>query len=211
MYNIATGDKTITYTICIIQHLYWCLWSNRISFWLPCPMTVMWPSANPSLSDHHEQQRCQRACPLLLDVQLVDHITTLVLFLNLNSVTHVIDYFFCDASLILKISFLDTWLIEQLVVSLLCWSSFWHMCCSILHLYIKTILRLLSAQPKQKSFFLPVFLIWLWFPSLWPVSSSTSNLQQNNQWLLTRVWQCWHLLLPCWTHSKIYTPEKQNK
>ena len=194
LYNIATGDKTITYTICIIQTFYTDVFGVTE---FPSGHHVLWPLCghlqNPSLCDQHEQESLPEACPLLLDVWLVDHTTTLDLFLNLK---------FCDSCnwlfFLWCISYLEDLILRHMahraVDYCLCCADLHSdpcMCCSILHLHHQNHSKTPFCSAKQKSFFQPVFLIWLWFPSpMEPVSSSTSNLQQKNQWLLTRVWQC---------------------
>ncbi|KAK7797189.1 hypothetical protein U0070_024994 [Myodes glareolus] len=79
----------------------------------------------------------------------------LTLFLNLRFCdSNVIDYFFCDASAILKISCSDTWLIEQLVIVCAVLTFILTLVCvalSYIHI-IKTILRFPSAQQKKKAF-----------------------------------------------------------
>ncbi|EHB11743.1 Olfactory receptor 6C2 [Heterocephalus glaber] len=79
----------------------------------------------------------------------------LTLFLNLKFCnSNIIDYFFCDASPILKISCSDTWLIEQLVIVCAVLTFILTLMCVILsYIYIsKTILRFPSAQQRKKAF-----------------------------------------------------------
>lgn len=82
-------------------------------------------------------------------------IPLLTLFVNLKFCSsNIIDYFFCDASPILKISCSDTWLIEQLVIVCAVLTFILTLVCVVLsyiHI-IKTIVRFPSAQQRKKAF-----------------------------------------------------------
>ena len=79
----------------------------------------------------------------------------LTLFLNLKlRDSNVIDYFFCDASSILKISCSDAWVIEQLVIVCAVLTFILTLVCvllSYIHI-IKTILQFPSAQQRKRAF-----------------------------------------------------------
>lgn len=64
---MSTGDKTITYNDCASK-LFFFIFLNQQNFlfWLPYPMTAMWPSANPYAYDHYELQNLQKVRHLLL-------------------------------------------------------------------------------------------------------------------------------------------------
>ena len=50
--TIITGDKTISFNDCISQLIFFSFsWESlSFTFWLPCPMTITLPSANPCIT-----------------------------------------------------------------------------------------------------------------------------------------------------------------
>ena len=98
---------------------------------------------------------CQRLVLCCWISGLLIILPPLILFLNLKFCdSNIIDYFFCDASPILKISCSDTWLIEQLVIVSAVLTFILTLVCVVLsYIYIiKTILRLPSAQQRKRAF-----------------------------------------------------------
>ena len=167
LYNIVTGDGTITYSMCyynysmcynntfVIQVFFTDIFGVTEFFsWPPCPVTAMWPSANLCVLWPSWAAESAGGSPLLSNVWLVHHTPALILFLNLKFCnSNVTDYFFCDASPILKICS-DTWLIEQLVnVCAVLTFVVTLMCVVLSDIYIiKTLLRFPSALQRKRGF-----------------------------------------------------------
>ena len=119
LYNIATADKTITYTICIIQTFYTDVFGVTE---FPSGYHVLWPLCGHlqtlTLCNHHEWQSLWMACCLLLIAGWLVIFPPVCLGLNIEFCdSNVIDHFLCDASPMMKISCADTWFIEQMVVA----------------------------------------------------------------------------------------------
>ena len=113
---------------------------------------------------------CQRLVLCCWISGLLIILPPLILFLNLKFCdSNIIDYFFCDASPILKISCSNTWLIEQLVIVSAVLTFILTLVCVVLsYIYIiKTILRLLSAQQSKRAFFNLFFSYDCGFHHLW--------------------------------------------
>ena len=119
LYNIATGDRSITYTICIIQVFFTDVFGVTEFFLLAIMSYDRYVAICKPL--HYmtimNSRVCQRLVLCCWISGLLIILPPLILFLNLKFCdSNIIDYFFCDASPILKISCSDTWLIEQLVI-----------------------------------------------------------------------------------------------
>ncbi|XP_012610346.1 olfactory receptor 6C2-like [Microcebus murinus] len=157
LYNIATGDRSITYTICVIQ----------VFFIDVCGVTEFFLLATMSYDRyvaickplHYVTIMSSRVCRSLVlccwMAGLLIVLTPLSLFPNLKFCdSNVIDHFICDASPILKISCSDTWLIEQMVIACAVMTLIMTLVCIVLsYIYIiKTILKLPSAQQRKKAF-----------------------------------------------------------
>lgn len=106
-----------------------------------------------SLHDHHEQQSLQEPHSLV-GYQLLIILPPLGLSVHLEFCDSFIDYFFCDASPILKNACSDTWFIEQLVIFCAVLTFIVTLVCIVLsYIYIiRTVLRLPSAQKGKKPF-----------------------------------------------------------
>ncbi|XP_068826969.1 olfactory receptor 6C2-like [Capricornis sumatraensis] len=157
LYNIATGDRTITYTICIIQVFFTDVFGVTEFFLLAAMsydryVAICKPLHYVTLMNSRVCQRLVLCCWIS---GLLIILPPLILFLNLKFCdSNIIDYFFCDASPILKISCSDTWLIEQLVIVSAVLTFILTLVCVVLsYIYIiKTILRLPSAQQRKRAF-----------------------------------------------------------
>ncbi|XDB50432.1 PREDICTED: olfactory receptor 6C2-like [Capra hircus] len=157
LYNIATGDRTITYTVCIIQVFFTDVFGVTEFFLLAAMSYDRYAAICKPL--HYVTLMNSRVCQSLVLCcwisGLLIILPPLILFLNLKFCdSNIIDYFFCDASPILKISCSDTWLIEQLVIVSAVLTFILTLVCVVLsYIYIiKTILRLPSAQQRKRAF-----------------------------------------------------------
>ncbi|XP_051032288.1 olfactory receptor 6C2-like [Phodopus roborovskii] len=157
LYNIATGDRSITYNICVIQIFFIDVFGVTEFFLLAVMSYDRYVAICKPL--HYATIMSSKVCQKLLlccwMAGLLIILPPLTLFLNLRFCdSNVIDCFFCDASPILKISCSDTWLIEQLVIVCAVLTFILTLVCvalSYIHI-IKTILRFPSAQQRKKAF-----------------------------------------------------------
>ncbi|XP_047406457.1 olfactory receptor 6C2-like [Sciurus carolinensis] len=157
LYNIATGDRSITYNICVTQVFFTDVF-GVIEFFL---LAIMSYDRYVAICKplHYVTIMSSRVCRTLVlccwTAGLWIILPPLTLFLNLKFCdSNVIDYFFCDASPILKISCSDTWLIEQLVIVCAVLTFILTLVCVVLsYIYIiKTILKFPSAQQRKRAF-----------------------------------------------------------
>ncbi|CAO2581828.1 Olfactory receptor 6C2 [Lemmus lemmus] len=157
LYNIATGDRSITYNICIIQVFFTDVFGVTEFFLLAIMSYDRYVAICKPL--HYVTIMSTKVCQKLVlccwMAGLLIILPPLTLFLNLRFCdSNVIDHFFCDASPILKISCSDTWLIEQLVIVCAVLTFILTLVCvalSYIHI-IKTILRVPSTQQRKKAF-----------------------------------------------------------
>ncbi|XP_005397563.1 PREDICTED: olfactory receptor 6C2-like [Chinchilla lanigera] len=157
LYNIATGDRSITYSVCVIQVFFTDIF-GVIEFFLLAIMSydryvaICKPLHYVTIMNRRVCRNLVLGCWL---AGLMIILPPLTLFLNLKFCnSNIIDYFFCDASPILKISCSDTWLIEQLVIVCAVLTFILTLVCVVLsyvHI-IKTIVRFPSAQQRKKAF-----------------------------------------------------------
>ncbi|XP_003476033.2 olfactory receptor 6C2-like [Cavia porcellus] len=157
LYNIATGDRSITYSFCVIQVFFTDIF-GVIEFFL---LAIMSYDRYVAICKplHYITIMNRKVCRnLVLCCWLAGFLIIfppLTLFVNLKFCSsNIIDYFFCDASPILKISCSDTWLIEQLVIVCAVLTFILTLVCVVLsyiHI-IKTIVRFPSAQQRKKAF-----------------------------------------------------------
>ncbi|KAM4881383.1 olfactory receptor 6C2-like [Thomomys bottae] len=157
LYNIATSDRSITYTTCVIQVFFTDIFGVVEFFLLAIMSYDRYVAICKPL--HYVTIISRRACRRLVlccwVAGLLIILPPLTLFLDLKFCdSNVIDYFFCDASPILKISCSDTWLIEQLVIVCAVLTFILTLVCVVLSYIsiIKTILRFPSAQQRKRAF-----------------------------------------------------------
>ena len=107
LYNIATGDRSITYNVCVIQVFFTDVF-GVIEFFL---LAIMSYDRYVAICKplHYVTIMSSKVCQTLVlccwSAGLLIILPPLTLFLNLRFCdSNVIDYFFCDASPILKIS-----------------------------------------------------------------------------------------------------------
>ncbi|XP_045645924.1 olfactory receptor 6C2-like [Ursus americanus] len=157
LYNIATGDRSITYNICVIQVFFIDVFGVTEFFLLAIMsydryVAICKPLHYVTIMNNRVCKRLVLCC-WMAGMSII--FPPLTLFLNLKFCdSNVIDYFFCDASPILKISCSDTWLIEQLVIVCAVLTFILTLACvllSYIHI-IKTILQFPSAQQRKRAF-----------------------------------------------------------
>ncbi|KAM9672006.1 olfactory receptor 6C2-like [Trichechus inunguis] len=157
LYNIATGDRSIAYNICVIQVLFIDVFGVTEFFLLTIMSYDRYVAICKPL--HYVTIMSSTVCKKLVlccwIAGLVIVLPPLILLLNLKFCdSNVIDYFFCDVYPILKISCSDTWIIEQLVIACAVLAFILTLVCVVLsYIYIvKTILRVPSAQQRKRAF-----------------------------------------------------------
>lgn len=157
LYNISTGDKTITYNNCMIQIFFTDL-LGVVEFFL---LAIMSYDRYVAICKplHYMTIMSGRACrSLMLCCWMAGFLIILPPFSLSQSLefcdSNVIDSFLCDVSPFLKISCSDTWLIEQMVIGCAVLTFITTLLCVVLsYIYIiRTITRFPSAQQKKKAF-----------------------------------------------------------
>ncbi|XP_004429536.1 PREDICTED: olfactory receptor 6C2-like [Ceratotherium simum simum] len=157
LYNISTGNKTITYDNCIIQIFFTDLLGVTEFFLLAAMSYDRYVAICKPL--HYMTIMNSRVCRRLIlwcwTAGLFIILPPLSLGINLEFCdSNVIDYFFCDAYPLRKISCSETWFVEQLVIVCAVFTFIMTLVCVVLsYMYIiKTILRFPSAQQRKKAF-----------------------------------------------------------
>ncbi|XP_005876826.1 PREDICTED: olfactory receptor 6C2-like [Myotis brandtii] len=157
LYNIATGDRSITYNTCVVQLFFTDVFGVTEFFLLAVLSYDRYVAICKPL--RYVTIMSSRVCKSLVlccwMAGLLIILPPFTLFLHLKFCdSNVIDYFVCDVSPLLKISCSDTWLIEQLVIVCAVLTFILTLVCVVLsYIYIiKTILRLRSAQQRKRAF-----------------------------------------------------------
>ncbi|XP_019575054.2 olfactory receptor 6C68 [Rhinolophus sinicus] len=157
LYNIATGDKAITYNACVIQVFFTDLFAVTEFFLLATMSYDRYVAICKPL--HYvtimNSKICRRHIFCCWLAGLLVIISPLSLGLNLKFCDlNVIDHFLCDASPLLKIACSDTWFMEQTVLTCAVLTFILTFMCVVLsYTYIiKTILGFPSAQQRIKAF-----------------------------------------------------------
>ncbi|XP_062931609.1 olfactory receptor 6C2-like [Cynocephalus volans] len=157
LYNIATCDRSITYSVCLVQAFFIDVFGVTEFFLLAImsydryvaickPLNYVTIMSSPV---------CRRLVLCCWMAGLLIILPPLTQFINLKFCdSNVIDHFFCDSSPILKISCSDTWHIEQMVIVCAVLTFITTLLCVVLsYIYIiKTILRFPSAQQRKRAF-----------------------------------------------------------
>ncbi|XP_075408963.1 olfactory receptor 6C2-like [Tenrec ecaudatus] len=157
LYNISTGDKTITYDNCVVQVFFTDLFAVTEFFLLAtmsydryvaiCKPLHYVTIMNPKI--------CRRLIVCCWTAGLLILVPPVSLGLDLEFCdSNIIDHFACDISPLLKITCSETWLIEQVVIVCAVLTFIVTLVCVVLsYVYIiKTILRFPSAQQRKKAF-----------------------------------------------------------
>nr|XP_004650002.2 olfactory receptor 6C2-like [Jaculus jaculus] len=157
LYNISTGDKTITYDNCATQIFFTDLFGVTEFFLLATMSYDRYIAICKPL--HYVTIMNNRVCRRLVlscwAAGLLVVLPPLSLGLDLEFCdSNVIDHFVCDASPLLKISCTETWLIEQMVIGCAVLTFIMTLVCVVLsYIYImNTIIRFPSAQQRKKAF-----------------------------------------------------------
>ncbi|XP_002711096.2 olfactory receptor 6C2-like [Oryctolagus cuniculus] len=157
LYNISTGDKTITYNNCVIQMFFIDLLGVTEFFLLAIMSYDRYVAICKPL--HYvtimSSQVCRRLVLCCWVAGFLVILPPLSLGLRLKFCdSNVVDHFICDAFPLLKITCTDTRLIEQMVmVSAVLTFIMTLVCVGLSYIYIiKTILRFPSAQQRKKAF-----------------------------------------------------------
>ncbi|XP_049984114.1 olfactory receptor 6C2-like [Alexandromys fortis] len=157
LYNLSTGDKTITYGACASQAFFTDLFGVTEFFLLATMSYDRYVAICKPL--HYTVIMNNTACRRLL---LGCWVTGLFVILPPFSLSqnlqfcdsNVIDSFLCDVSPFLKISCSDTSVIEQMVIGCAVLTFITTLFCVVLsYVYIiRTIIRFPSAQQRKKAF-----------------------------------------------------------
>nr|XP_002711097.1 olfactory receptor 6C2-like [Oryctolagus cuniculus] len=157
LYNIATGDRSITYNVCVIQVFFIDVFGVTEFFLLATMSYDRYVAICKPL--HYVTIMSYKVCGKLVfccwTVGVLIILPPLIMILGLQFCdSNVIDYFFCDSSPIMKISCSDTWLLEQMVMTCAVLAFITTLLCVVLsYVYIiKTILRFPSAQQRKRAF-----------------------------------------------------------
>ncbi|XP_045645925.1 olfactory receptor 6C2-like [Ursus americanus] len=157
LYNISTGDKTITYDNCAVQIFFTDLFAVTEFFLLATMSYDRYVAICKPL--HYVTIMNKKVCRRLIlgcwTAGFLVILPPLSLGLNLEFCdSNVIDHFFCDSAPLLKISCSETWLIEQMVIACAVLTFIMTLVCVVLsYIYIiKAILRFSSAQQRKKAF-----------------------------------------------------------
>ncbi|XP_020007557.1 olfactory receptor 6C2-like [Castor canadensis] len=157
LYNLSTGDKTITYCACAIQAFFTDLFGVT-EFFLLATMSYdrYMAICNPL---HYTTIMSSRACRRLI---LCCWVAGLLIILPPFSLSqnlefcdsNIIDSFLCDVSPFLKISCSDTWAIEQMVVGCAVLTFITTLLCVVVsYIYIiKAIIKVPSSRQRKKAF-----------------------------------------------------------
>ncbi|XP_012610373.1 olfactory receptor 6C2-like [Microcebus murinus] len=157
LYNLSTGDKTITYCACAIQAFFTDLFGVTEFFLLATMSYDRYVAICKPL--HYMTIMNSRVCRKFIlccwTAGLLIILPPFSLSQNLQFCdSNVIDSFLCDVSPFLKISCSDTWIIEQMVIVCAVLTFITTLLCVVLsYVYIiKTIIRFPSAQQRKKAF-----------------------------------------------------------
>uniref|UniRef100_G3UEM8 Olfactory receptor n=1 Tax=Loxodonta africana TaxID=9785 RepID=G3UEM8_LOXAF len=156
LHILLTGDRAITVKACFSQ-LFFVILFAATEFFLLVVMSydryvAICKPLYYMIITHDRICRILILCCWVFGLLII--LPPLGLSLHLEFCDSVIDHFYCDASPILKNSCSDTWFIEQLVIVGAVLTFVMNLVCIVLSyiLIIKTILRLPSAQQRNKAF-----------------------------------------------------------
>ncbi|XP_008506504.2 LOW QUALITY PROTEIN: olfactory receptor 6C2-like [Equus przewalskii] len=157
LYNIATGDKVITYNACVSQVFFTHLFGVTEFFLLATMSYDRYVAICKPL--HYGTIMNNTACRRLVFSSWVAALFIITPPLSLGLTlefcgSNTIEHFICDASPLLKISCSDTWFMEHTVIISAVLALLMTLTCVVLsYIYIiQTILGFPSAQQKKKAF-----------------------------------------------------------
>ncbi|XP_057343907.1 olfactory receptor 6C2-like [Manis pentadactyla] len=157
LYNIATGDKVITYNACATQVFFIDLCGVTEFFLLAAMSYDRYVAICKPL--HYVIIMSSRVCRILIICSWMAGLCVIIpplsLGLNLKFCdSNMIDHFGCDAFPLVKISCSDTWSMEQTVIICAVLTLNMTLTCVVLSYasIIKTIFRFPSVQQRKKAF-----------------------------------------------------------
>ncbi|KAM8801421.1 olfactory receptor 6C2 [Rhynchonycteris naso] len=157
LYSISTGDNTISYNACASQ-IFFVIFFGATEFFLLAAMSYdRYVAICKPL--HYMTIMSTRICILLVLCCWVSGLLIILPPLSLGLQLEfcdstAIDHFSCDAGPLLKISCSDTWVIEQMVISVAVFALIITLVCVFLSYtcIIRTILKFPSLQQRKKAF-----------------------------------------------------------
>ncbi|XP_037369208.1 olfactory receptor 6C2-like [Talpa occidentalis] len=157
LYNLSTGDRTITYNACVSQLFFIYVFAITQFFLLTIMSYDRYVAICKPL--HYVTIMNRRVCKTLV---FSCWMMTLLLMLPLFSLllglefcdSNAIDHFACDANPLMQIACSDTWLLEKMIIACSVLIFILTLVCVVLsYAYIvRTILRFPSAQQRKKAF-----------------------------------------------------------
>ncbi|XP_037702820.1 olfactory receptor 6C2-like [Choloepus didactylus] len=157
LYNIATGDKTITYDACASQMFFTDLFAVTEFFLLAAMSYDRYVAICKPL--HYMTVMSRRVCRNLVvycwAAGLCIIIPPLFLFLKLEFCdSNILDHFTCDAFPLMKITCSDTWSLDTAIMTSAVLTLIITLSCVILSYgyTIRTIFRFPSLQQRKKAF-----------------------------------------------------------
>ncbi|XP_007956488.1 olfactory receptor 6C2-like [Orycteropus afer afer] len=157
LYNIATGDKVITYNACVTQVFFLDLCGVTEFFLLAAMSYDRYVAICKPL--HYVAIMSSRVCRSLIISSWLAGLCVIIpplsLGLNLEFCdSNLIDHFGCDAFPLVKISCSDTWFMEQTVIIFAVLTLNMTLTCVVLSYgsIIRTIFRFPSVQQRKKAF-----------------------------------------------------------
>ncbi|XP_076967061.1 olfactory receptor 6C2-like [Tamandua tetradactyla] len=157
LYNIATGDKAITYNACVIQVFFIDLFAITEFFLLAAMSYDRYVAICKPL--HYVTIMSKRVCRSLIICCWASGLCIIIpplnLFLKLEFCdSNVIDHFACDAFPLVKIACSDTWFLEHTVTICAVLTLILTLTCVVLsYAYIiRTTFRFPSVQQRKKAF-----------------------------------------------------------
>ncbi|XP_049739402.1 olfactory receptor 6C2-like [Elephas maximus indicus] len=156
LYNIATGDKVITYNACMSQVFFTDICGATEFFLLAAMSYDRYVAICKPL--HYVTIVSSRVCRILINCSWMAGFCVIIpllsLCLNLEFCdSNVLDHFACDAFRLVKISCSDTWIIEQTVIVCAVLTLNMTLTCVVLSYgsIIRTIFRFPSVQQRKKA------------------------------------------------------------
>ncbi|XP_077024175.1 olfactory receptor 6C2-like isoform X2 [Tamandua tetradactyla] len=157
LYNIATGDKAISYNACVIQVFFTDLFAVTEFFLLAAMSCDRYVAICKPL--HYVTIMSKRVCRNLIICCWASGLSIIIpplnLFLKLEFCdSNIIDHFACDAFPLVKIACSDTRFLEQTVTICAVLTLILTLTCVVLsYTYIiRTIFRFPSVQQRKKAF-----------------------------------------------------------
>ncbi|XP_006884007.1 PREDICTED: olfactory receptor 6C68-like [Elephantulus edwardii] len=157
LYSISTGDRTVTYNACVIQ-LFLTGIFEVTEFFLLAIMSydryvAICKPLHYMIIMNNKVCKTMIICCWMAGFMVILPPFSLVLNLEFCN-SNVIDHFGCDAPPMLKISCLDTWLIEKMVIACAVLTFIITLVCVVIsYTYIiNTILKFPSVQQRKKAF-----------------------------------------------------------